>query len=264
LRGQIEFRDVSFRYASGNEALRHIDLEILPGEVVALVGRSGAGKSTLIQLVPRLHDPTGGQILLDGRPLTDYSLRWLRDRIGVVPQNTFLFDRTIRENVAYGRPAATDAMILDACRAAHAEGFITRMPHGLDSMVGEGGVRLSGGEKQRLAIARELLRDPPILILDEATSNLDLESEALVGEALGRLMRGRTCLIIAHRLSTVRRADRIVVLDQGTILAQGTHSSLLAECPLYRELHAMQFRDSPTSGRIGYGELAGSAMDGSL
>jgi ABC-type multidrug transport system fused ATPase/permease subunit len=241
IRGEVELREVSFRYgAAGPPALRGVTLRVLPGEVVALVGRSGAGKSTLVALLPRLFEPSEGEILLDGRPLRDYPLRWLRARIGVVPQDVFLFDRTIRENIAYATPRATDEQVREAARAAHAAEFVERLPRGYDTQVGERGTRLSGGEKQRLAIAREILRDPPILVLDEATSSLDAESEALVRDAMRRLMRGRTCFVIAHRLSTVQGADRILVLDAGRIVEEGTHAELFAKGGLYRELYERQ------------------------
>ncbi len=241
--GEVRLNGVTFRYDGGPLVLDGVDLVARPGTVTALVGRSGAGKSTLVHLISRLYDPVAGEILLDGTPLERYPLRWLRKRIGVVPQDVFLFDRTIRENIAYSRPDASAEEVREAARAAHAHDFIAASPHGYDSMVGERGVKLSGGEKQRLAIARELLRDPPILILDEATSNLDAESEALVREAIVRLMRGRTCFVIAHRLSTVLRADQIAVLDQGRLVALGTHAELLEEDGIYRQLYRFQFLD---------------------
>ncbi len=249
VRGEIELEDVRFRYAAdGPDVLRGVTLKARPGEVVALVGRSGAGKSTLVHLIPRLYEPTAGAIRLDGRPLGSLPLRWLRARIGVVPQDVFLFDRTIRENVAYGAPGASEDAIRAAAKAAHADEFVSRLPKGYDTPVGERGLRLSGGEKQRLAIARELLRDPPILILDEATSSLDSESEALVRDAMRRLMRGRTSFVIAHRLSTVQHADRIVVLDQGRIVEEGPHAELIARGGLYRELYERQFAAETAGG----------------
>ncbi|MEM7233584.1 MAG: ABC transporter ATP-binding protein [Planctomycetota bacterium] len=245
----IEFEGVSFRYDETSAlVLDSIDVASKPGEMTALVGRSGAGKSTLVHLLSRLYDPTSGRILLAGRPLEEYPLRWLRRQIGVVSQDVFLFDRSIRENIAYARPESSDEEILKAAEAAHAKAFIDGLPEGLDTVVGERGVRVSGGEKQRLSIARELLRDPPILILDEATSNLDAESESLVREALQRLLEGRTCFVIAHRLSTVLEADQIVVLDGGRIESRGRHEELLAAGGLYRELYEMQFRSEPGTG----------------
>ncbi len=240
--GAFEFRNVSFRYEDDGEwALRGVTLSAAPGELIALVGRSGAGKTTLVHLLPRLYDPTEGVITLDGRSLREIPLDWLRRRIGVVPQDIFLFDRTVRENLLYAVPHASEARLMEAVRGAHAWDFIERLPKGLETRLGERGVRLSGGEKQRLAIARELLRDPPVLILDEATANLDAESEALVREAMEQLRQGRTCFAIAHRLSTVRAADRILVLDRGAIVESGTHDELLARGGLYRELHDLQF-----------------------
>lgn len=243
-RGHFRFEDVCFRYETDDAlplALSSISLEVEPGTITALVGRSGAGKTTLVHLVPRLREPTSGTITLDGRPLDHYPLRWLREKIGVVPQDVFLFDRTIRENLSFARPDATAAEIEAAARAANAHDFVMALPRGYDTVVGERGVRLSGGEKQRIAIARELLRDPPILILDEATSNLDSESEALIRDALRHLLPGRTSFVIAHRLSTIMGADRILVLDQGKIVSSGTHRELLAREGIYRELHALQF-----------------------
>ena len=241
LRGEIELRGVRFRYDSGPLALDRIDLHVQPGEILALVGRSGAGKSTLVHLLPRLYDPSEGEVLLDRRALRTYPLRWLRERIGVVPQDVFLFNRTVRENIGYANPGAITAEIEEAARSAHAHEFIHQLPEGYDTVIGERGVRLSGGEKQRLAIARELLRDPPILIFDEATSQLDSESDALVRDATRLLMQGRTSFVIAHRLSTVLRADRIVVLDRGRIVASGPHAELLAKGGFYSELYELQF-----------------------
>ena len=243
-RGAIEFQGVSVRYRDeGGPALADLDLVVRPGEVLALVGRSGAGKSTLVHLLPRLYDPVAGQILLDGRALADYPLRWLRSHIGVVPQDVFLFNRSVRENISYATPGATEEDIRQAAMSAHAHDFIGRLPSGYDTIVGERGVRFSGGEKQRLAIAREILRDPPILILDEATSSLDAESDALVQAAIRKLLAGRTCLVIAHRLATIQDADRIAVLGEGRLVALGTHADLLTEGGIYRELYKLQFLD---------------------
>ena len=235
----IRWESVRFRYGS-EPVLEGVDLEIARGETVALVGASGAGKTTLVNLVPRLYDPTGGRVTFDGVDLRDATLRSLRRQIGLVTQETILFDTTVKENIAYGERLPDEGRIRAAARAAYADEFVERMPQGYDAPVGEGGARLSGGQRQRLAIARAIYKDAPILILDEATSQLDAESEALVARALANLMRGRTTLVIAHRLSTVRRADRIVVLDGGVIAEEGTHAELLTRLGLYRRLHDMQ------------------------
>jgi ATP-binding cassette, subfamily B, bacterial MsbA len=208
---------------------------------VALVGPSGAGKTTLVNLLPRLYDPTAGSVTFDGMDLRDATLASLRRQISIVTQETILFDTTVRANIAYGRPDAPDEKVRAAARAACADEFIDRLPQGYDTLVGEDASRLSGGQRQRLAIARALYKDAPILILDEATSQLDAESETLLGRALANLMKGRTTLVIAHRLSTVRRADRIVVLENGRIVEGGSHAELLTRNGLYRRLHDMQF-----------------------
>jgi subfamily B ATP-binding cassette protein MsbA len=237
----VRFENVTFAYRGAPEPTLHdIALEIHKGEVVAFVGMSGAGKSTLIDLLPRLHDVTGGRITIDGYDIRAVTQASLRAQIGVVTQETFLFSDSIYYNIAYGRPGATFAEIARAARQAHAEDFITACPQGYDTLVGERGVRLSGGQRQRLAIARAFLKDPPILILDEATSDLDAESEFMVQQALADLMRGRTVLVIAHRLATVRNADRIVVVHEGRIAEIGTHDELIAREGLYRRLHALQ------------------------
>jgi subfamily B ATP-binding cassette protein MsbA len=208
---------------------------------VAIVGPSGGGKTTLVSLLPRLYDPTGGRVTFDGVDLRDASLRSLRSQIGMVTQETILFDTTVAENIAYGETAPSVDRLRAAAQAACAEDFIERLPQGYDTPVGEGASHLSGGQRQRLAIARAIYKDAPILILDEATSHLDTESEALIAQALANLMRGRTTLVIAHRLSTVRRADRILVLDRGRIIEEGTHQELLTLPGLYRRLHEMQY-----------------------
>ncbi|MFN3681852.1 MAG: lipid A export permease/ATP-binding protein MsbA [Nitrospira sp.] len=240
----VEFQGVSLRYDNhAVPALAGIDLSIKAGEVVALVGSSGSGKTTLISLLPRFYEPTEGRILLDGRPLTEYQLQSLRAQIGVVSQDVVLFDDTVKNNLAFGRAGATMVEIERAAKAAYAHDFIVRLPQGYDTVIGERGVKLSGGERQRLAIARAILRDPPLLILDEATSALDTESERMVQLALANLMKNRTTLVIAHRLSTVQNADRIVVLNRGSIVEMGTHEELLRRRGLYHRLYTMQFHD---------------------
>ena len=249
VRSAIELRAVSFRY-EGIEAwaLQDISLRVSPGEVLALVGSSGAGKTTLVNLIPRFHDPTAGAILIDGVDLREIRLAALRRQIGIVSQETLLFDDTVRNNIAYGKDEVTEDGITDAAKAAYAHEFVTRLPNGYDTLIGENGVKLSGGERQRLAIARALLRNPPILILDEATSSLDTESERMVQMALANLMKGRTTFVIAHRLSTVQRADRIAVLAGGRLVEVGRHEELLAKGGVYHRLYQMQFQGNGGEG----------------
>jgi subfamily B ATP-binding cassette protein MsbA len=239
----IVFDQVSFRYGQGDPVLSDVSFVLPKGRVVALVGPSGAGKTTLADLLPRFHDPTGGQILMDGVPLTRLTRRTLRALLGVVSQDTVLLNDTVHANIAYGSPGATRAQVEAAAQAANADLFVAQLPLGYETLLGERGTRLSGGQRQRIAIARALLRDPPILILDEATSALDTESERLVQQAIDRLMAERTVLVIAHRLATVRDADEIVVLDAGRVVERGTHDQLFRAGGLYRRLYDLQFRD---------------------
>jgi subfamily B ATP-binding cassette protein MsbA len=246
VRGRVAFEDVTFRYlpdADMAPTLDGISLRVAPGEVVALVGPSGGGKTTLVSLLPRFWDLNGGRITLDGIDIRSLVLADLRGAIGIVPQEPALFSGTVRENIAYARPRASEADVQAAARAAHAHEFIERLPQGYDTLVGERGVKLSGGQRQRVAIARAILKDPAVLILDEATSNLDTESERLIEDALAKLLVGRTTLIIAHRLSTVQRADRLVVIDGGRIVEEGTHAELLALDGTYARLYRRQFRE---------------------
>ncbi|MDR7485164.1 MAG: ABC transporter ATP-binding protein [Armatimonadota bacterium] len=244
IRGHVKFDNVSFAYTPGNWVLRHLSLEVAPGERIALVGLSGAGKSTLVNLIARFYDPTSGKVEIDGIDLRRVALRSLRGQIGLVPQETVLFRGPIRENIAYARPDATLDEVIEAARAANAHDFIMALPQGYDTVLGDDGLQLSGGQRQRLAIARALLNRPRLLIFDEATSALDSESEALIQEAIERITRGRTTFIIAHRLSTVRGADRIVVLDQGRVVEDGRHEELVAREGTYARLLRLQWLDA--------------------
>lgn len=244
IHGEISFEDLSFAYPSrpNENVLRNIQVHIQANQMVALVGVSGAGKSTVAALLLRLHDPVSGELLFDGKDSRKYSLSALRSQIALVPQDIFLFGGTIRENIAYGKPGATDEEIIEAAQKANAMEFITRFPENLDTLVGERGTQLSGGQRQRIAIARAVLKNPKILILDEATSSLDSEAERLVQDALEKLMQGRTSIVIAHRLSTVRKADQILVLDKGQLVERGTHEELiLLPNGIYRNLSDLQF-----------------------
>ncbi|MBD2000798.1 ABC transporter ATP-binding protein [Leptolyngbya sp. FACHB-541] len=239
--GKVEYRNVSFSYKPDQPVLQQLSLLAFPGEAIALVGTSGAGKTTLVNLLPRFYEPQVGQILIDGTDIRDVTLRSLRRQIGIVPQETILFSGTIAQNIAFGQPQFDLKAVQEAAKVANAHQFITQFPDGYQTWVGERGVNLSGGQRQRVAIARAVLLDPQILILDEATSALDSESEALVQEALERLMRDRTVFIIAHRLATVRRADRILVMEQGRVVESGTHGELLERGDRYARFYAQQF-----------------------
>ncbi len=245
--GEVVYDNVSFAYNRKEVVLKNINLTASPGEVVALVGHSGAGKTTMVDLIPRFFDPIEGRMRLDGHDLKDLKIDSLRDFIGIVPQETILFSGTLRDNIAYGDLEADDEAIEEAARAANAHQFILDFPDGYDTVVGERGVGLSGGQKQRISIARAILKNPKILILDEATSSLDSESEALVQEALEHLMENRTTFIIAHRLSTIKNADKIVVVEQGEVMEMGTHQELLEQRGKYASLYRGQFIEAPSS-----------------
>ena len=246
-RGTVRFENVSFEYDDGTPALHNVSIDVEKGHTVALVGPSGAGKSTILNLVPRFYDPSEGRVLIDEQDLKDLTIDSVRAATALVTQDPFLFDDTIRANIAYGRPDATDEEIREAARNAAADEFISDLPDGYDSMVGESGQKLSGGQRQRIAIARAMLKDAPILLLDEATSALDTASELKVQNALARLMVGRTTLVIAHRLSTIKHADMIYVIDEGCVLEKGTHTELVMKGGLYAELSRSQFIEEPAS-----------------
>lgn len=250
MRGDIRFENVTFAYEDGEETLRNISVTIQPHQTVAVVGPSGAGKSTFVALLPRLYDPTGGSVRIDGTDLRDFKLRSLRENISVVPQDGALFAGTIRENIGYGNPNATDADVLNAARHAYLHDFILSLPQGYDTVISERGSSLSGGQRQRLAIARALVKDAPIVILDEPTTGLDAASEQWVLRALDHLLAGRTAIVIAHRLETIRRADMIIMLEDGRIVEQGTHDDLLARKGRYHDLYSLQLAEPSATNVI--------------
>jgi subfamily B ATP-binding cassette protein MsbA len=241
----IRFKDVSFRYEDSEEwVLDNINFEVFKGDILALVGPSGGGKSTLVDLIPRFYDPAQGSILIDNQDIRNYTLNSLRNKMGIVTQETFLYNSSIKDNIAYGLENYPDEKIIEAAKAANAHEFIIETPEGYNTIIGERGVKLSGGQRQRLTIARAILKNPDIMIFDEATSALDSESEILVQEAIERMMKNRTTFVIAHRLSTIRNATRIIVIDSGKIIQSGTHQELMQkENGLYKKLYEMQFRD---------------------
>jgi len=241
VKGGITFEHIAFGYGDDAPVLRDVSFSIQPGQVIGIVGPTGSGKSTVLSLVPRFYDPKKGRILIDGVDVTTFKLAALRAQVGFVLQETVLFRGTIRENIAYGRPGASDEEIVAAAKIANADEFISRMPHGYDSPVGERGDTLSGGQRQRIGIARAVIRNSPIMILDEPTAALDTESEQLVVEGLRRLMKGRTVIMIAHRLSTISDADKIVILKDGVVAEEGTNDELIARGGVYAELHRIQY-----------------------
>ena len=243
VQGHVRFEDVTFAYHAGEPVLEHVTIDAAPGQTIALMGETASGKSTLINLVPRFYDVTAGRITIDGEDVRDVTLESLRRNVGVVLQEPFMFAATIRDSISYGKPRATQEEIESAARVAQIHDFITSLPEAYDTWVGERGVTLSGGQKQRIAIARMLLVDPKVLVLDDSTSAVDMETEHLIQEALARLMEGRTTFVIAQRLRTVMRADEIVVLEQGRVVQRGTHASLLQEEGLYRRIFDLELRD---------------------
>jgi subfamily B ATP-binding cassette protein MsbA len=244
-RGEVVFDHVAFAYDSAAPVLQDVNFRVTPGQLLGIVGATGGGKSTVVGLIPRFYDPNSGAVRIDGIDVRDFKLEGLRSQIGFVLQDTVLFRSTVRDNIAYGRPDASEDEIVAAAKLANADEFIVRMPKGYDSLVGERGLTLSGGQRQRIGIARAIVRNAPILILDEPTAALDTESEKLVIEALKRLMKGRTVITIAHRLSTIRDADKIIVLKNGVVAEEGTHSELVSRGGLYAELYHIQVGTAP-------------------
>jgi len=259
VRGHVRFEDVSFGYEAISPVLHHVDIEARPGEVIALLGPTGSGKSTVVNLLPRFYDATGGRITIDGIDIRDVTLASLRDSIGIVQQDVFLFSATIRENIAYGAVGASQADIEQVARIARIEGFIESLPDGYDTWVGERGITLSGGQRQRVAIARTLLRDPKVLIFDDSTSSVDMETEYLIQQALAELMEGRTTFVIAQRLRTVRAADQILVLRDGRIEERGRHESLVEQDGLYRQIYDLELRDQEEAFERVRSQAAGAA-----
>ena len=245
---ELRFDDVAFEYREGQPVVRDFSVTVPGGSVIALVGRSGAGKTTVTDLVARFHDPTRGRLLLNGNDIRDLKLRSYRDLLAIVQQEVFLFDGSVRDNIAYGRHDATDASVADAARRANAHEFIARLPNGYDTFIGERGVKLSGGQQQRLAIARAILASPQILILDEATSNLDTESEQLIQASMADLLANRTTFVIAHRLSTIHRADLILLMENGAVVERGTHEELMRARGLYHDMVRRQMESHARDG----------------
>ena len=243
VKGSVSFNNVSFAYNTDEPILDDVSFSATPGQVVALVGPSGAGKSTVASLLPRFYDVTGGSIVIDGLDIRDVTMESLREQVGIVPQETMLFNGSVYDNILYGRLDATEEEVMAASKAANAHNFITELPNGYDTQLGDRGVNISGGQRQRIAIARAILKNPQILILDEATSALDTESERVVQEALDRLMVGRTSFVIAHRLSTIKNADKILVMEKGKIVEEGNHDELMAKDGLYAHLYQIQYRN---------------------
>jgi ATP-binding cassette, subfamily B, multidrug efflux pump len=253
IQGHVEFKDVTFRYfASGEPVLNKVSFEAKPGQTIALLGATGSGKTTIINLIPRFYDPTEGEILIDGHDIRDVTLDSLRSQIGIVLQETNLFSGSIRDNIAFGRPDATMEEVIEAAKASAAHDFIVTFPQGYDTPVGERGTTLSGGQKQRIAIARALLLDPRLLILDDSTSSVDLQTEARIQKALDNLMKGRTSFVIAQRITTVLNADMILVLDKGRVVASGKHEELMEQSPIYAEIYNSQLvGDAETDAALG-------------